>query len=144
MTNSHARSVEILIFIMKSPLPIKYGCQQRDVDRRTVGHRSRVTCVVSVLLLRTATRTYKIRVITKPPQQVPIIRNANVFNVNVQFWYVPVFNQKLVADVFHAFSFCGDAGRVYIDVMVHAGLKPPTGPLGGEFTFACKNQQQNT
>lgn len=53
---------------------------------------------------------------------------------------LPVFDQKLVTDVLHAFSFGHDAGCIYVDVMVHAGLKPSTGPLGRKLAFACKRK----
>jgi len=58
-----------------------------------------------------------------------------------KYTVIPVFDQKLVTDVLHAFSFGHDGGRIYIDVMAHARLKPSTGPLGRKLTFTCKRKR---
>lgn len=63
------------------------------------------------------------------------------FNVNSKYTVLPVFDQKLVADVLHAISFGRDGGRIYIDVMVHTRLKPSTGPLSRKLTFTCKRKR---
>jgi len=63
------------------------------------------------------------------------------FNVNSKYTVIPVFDQKLVTDVLHAISFGRDGGRIDIDVMVHARLKPSTGPLSRKLTFTCKRKQ---